>query len=445
MKKQIKRIIKSDPAQIFKENKSFCAAPWVHTHVWPDGRVYPCCMSNPDVPLDDIKKHNNFEDIWNGPTYSKLREDMLNGTTRPDICSRCYDQEDHDVKSLRFDVTKKHWQTLIYNLKETNLVYKSPLRLSYWDYRFNNLCNLSCRTCGPDLSSSWYNDHVKLFGVKPKYATEKFVKFNPKENGSLHKDLVENQIQHVEEVYFAGGEPLIMDEHLDVVKQLLDQKRTDVLLRYSTNLTTTSYKQTEFLEVWPKFQEVLVMISLDEIFDRAEYWRNGTNWKKLELNIKRLWNLSQTQKNVKIGYAPTISIFNVHRIDVYLEYLLDNNLLDEQTSFSYNILQNPMMYNIKILPIEYKKLALKSIERAEKLVGHWEKHQPGLSSIKSYLKEDIINNTEFLELGAEFFAHIDKCRNQNLKTIAPEIYELYTKYNYDIYYADFKEQKINEK
>ena len=37
--------------QNLKDSKSFCIAPWMTSHTWPDGRVLPCCLYNTD-PAD---------------------------------------------------------------------------------------------------------------------------------------------------------------------------------------------------------------------------------------------------------------------------------------------------------------------------------------------------------------------------------------------------------
>ena len=34
------------------------------------------------------------------------------------------------------------------------------VNMTYMDIRFSNICNMRCRSCGPDLSSQWFNDAV---------------------------------------------------------------------------------------------------------------------------------------------------------------------------------------------------------------------------------------------------------------------------------------------
>jgi radical SAM protein with 4Fe4S-binding SPASM domain len=440
MNKKIIEIISSNPESLVKNNKAFCVAPWMHTHVWPDGRVFPCCMSDYNAVLGNINQVESFNEIWNNNNYKNLRKDMIDGTLRSDVCNRCYAQENHSIISLRQKLTKEFWDDLVDQLKNTEEDYSTDLKIPYWDYRFNNICNLSCRTCGPDLSSSWYQDHVSMYGTPPKYSTTKFVVFDPNKERSFHKELIEDQIEYVKEIYFAGGEPILMPEHLDIIQRLIEKNKTDVIIRYSTNLSVLSYKGENFLDLWPKFKRVLLYVSLDEIFDRAEYWRNGTNWIRLEKNIKLIIELKRKYPNVIVGYAPTISIFNVHRMDECVKYLISTELMNSTTPFVYNILQGPAEFNIKNAPPELKILANNSLERLKSIIKDWPRHINDINSVQNWLHEPVVD-TKIFYTASKHLAEIDKIRNQNLQTVAPEIYNIYKKYGYDEYYNNFTPRK----
>lgn len=440
MNKKIIEIISNNAESLIKNNKAFCAAPWMHTHIWPDGRVFPCCMSDYNAVLGNMGQAESFDEVWNNENYKNLRKDMINGVLRSDVCNRCYAQEDYSITSLRQKLTKEFWNDTVEQLKNTKEDFSTDLKIPYWDYRFNNICNLSCRTCGPDLSSSWYQDHVAMYGKSPKYATTKFVVFDPHKERSVHKQLIEDQIDYVKEIYFAGGEPILMPEHLDIIQRLIQKNKTDVLLRYSTNLSVLSYKGENFLDLWPKFKKVLLYVSLDEISERAEYWRNGTNWSRLEKNIKLIIDLEKRHPNIVVGYAPTISIFNIHRLDECIKYLYEKDLLKPFTTFVYNILQGPIEFNIKNAPPELKILAKESLERVKKITQGWPRHINDINNVENWLRESPTNNKIFYQ-AAKHLAEIDKIRNQNLETVAPEIYNIYKNYGYDEYYNNFTPHK----
>jgi len=436
MNKKIIDIVSLEPDALLRKNKSFCAAPWVHTHTWPDGRVFPCCMSDYHEVLGNLNESNSFKEIWNNENYKTLRQDMIEGKERPDICNRCYVQEKHSITSLRESITTKFWEETKQQLENTKEDYSADLKLSYWDYRFNNICNLSCRTCGPDLSSSWYQDHISLYGNPPKYSITKFVTFDPNTNYSIHDELVTSQIEYVKEIYFAGGEPILMPEHLDIIQRLIDKNKLNVGLRYSTNLSVLSYKGVNFLDLWPKFEDVSIYVSLDEIGDRAEYWRNGTSWPRLAKNIKLLIELEKKHPNIEMGYSPTISIFNIHRMHDCVKYLIDNKLINTYTPFSFNILQGPNEFNIKNAPKKLKILARESLKELKLITAGWDNQPTDIDIMQNWLDEEHDHDEIFYKT-AKHLAEIDKIRNQNLKLVAPELYEIYREYNYDQYYNNF--------
>jgi organic radical activating enzyme len=431
---------------ILKHNKAFCAAPFIHTHNWPDGRVYPCCMGEYKLPVGQLEPGDSFEKVWNGEGYRQLRKDVLAGKMTK-TCHRCYQQEKHNNKSLRTELTSRYWEDTVEQVNATDEEGNAPLKMVYWDYRFNNLCNFSCRTCGPDLSSSWYEDYHHLYNLKEGEGRipNKFQLFD-KHKGTINHELIESQLENVKEVYFAGGEPTIMPEHSQILLQLIEAGRTDVTLRYSTNLSVTEFKGVNFLELWPKFKEVLLFVSLDEIEERAEYWRNGTNWKRLFANMLKIKEMASAYPNVKVGYSPTVSIFNVYRIYEMLKFLEDNVALYDENEYGHwpntpialNTLIEPTRYNIRNAPRFIKELAYKSLDKCLelKLMTGNDNLVNQINSIKSWLddKPDLINFKTIEQVYEDFalnMARLDKIRNQSLKDVAPELYEFYRLYGYD--------------
>ena len=145
------------------------------------------------------------------------------------------------------------------------------VNMIYWDIRFSNLCNLSCRSCGSMFSSNWYDDQVALWG-KPDHAKVTYA-------GTTKMDAYDQLVEYlpvVEQVYFAGGEPLIMEEHYKILKELIRLGKADtVRLIYNTNFTRQAYKDLNVFDYWPEFKDVSVGASLDAMGPRAELMRNG--------------------------------------------------------------------------------------------------------------------------------------------------------------------------
>ena len=55
-------------------------------------------------------------------------------------------------------------------------------------------------------------------------------------------DQMLEQFEHVEQFYFAGGEPIIMEEHYRILKELDRRKMYHVRLIYNTNFTKLKFK-----------------------------------------------------------------------------------------------------------------------------------------------------------------------------------------------------------
>ena len=92
----------------------------------------------------------------------------------------------------------------------------------------------------------------------------------------------------VEYIHFAGGEPLITDEHYKVLEKLIERGRTDITIRYSTNFNQLKYKKYDVIEMWKHFKHIQLMTSLDDYGDRYNYIRNGGEWNNVIENYKKL-------------------------------------------------------------------------------------------------------------------------------------------------------------
>ena len=152
----------SDQKERYLNSKVFCMLPWVHMHLWPNGDTYPCCLAESRMPVGNSHK-NSLQELWNNKNMRNLRNNMLQGRESLE-CRRCYEQEDSGLETLRTSSNKEfahHW----WKVEETEEDGSAGMvNMAYLDIRFSNLCNLRCRTCGPNFSTSWYDDHVKLYG-----------------------------------------------------------------------------------------------------------------------------------------------------------------------------------------------------------------------------------------------------------------------------------------
>ena len=64
-----------------------CRRPWTMTLVHPDGGVIPCDNWHTHELMGNVKEQP-FGEIWNGPAYRRLREELLSGRLGP-TCRHC--------------------------------------------------------------------------------------------------------------------------------------------------------------------------------------------------------------------------------------------------------------------------------------------------------------------------------------------------------------------
>ena len=331
------------------ESKTFCMLPWMHMHAFPDGRVYPCCLADYWHNLGNLRK-NTMEEVWNQLPYRTLRQNMM--LEKPSAgCKKCYEQEQNGAFSMRND-SNRNYGHLIKEVKDTHEDGTHPeFKLRYWDVRFSNLCNFSCRSCGPIFSSNWYNDHVKLYNRKPDVFGKEMARVEY--TAGNEESMIEQMLPHIpylEQVYFAGGEPLIMKEHYFMLEQLIKHGKTDVRIQYNTNFSELAFKDKHVFEYWKHFKNVSVGASLDGMGPQAELIRKGTDWKQTVDNRERM--LIEVP-HVDFYVSSTVSAMNVlHVLDFHKEWARLG--LITAKDWNINICQSPDWYRIDILPEKFK-------------------------------------------------------------------------------------------
>ena len=395
---------------LLKESKTFCIYPWIHLHAYPTGEAYPCCHAEMAYPVGNCR-HKSLEDIFYDAPMRELRKDMLAEQMNP-ACGRCYEQEEAGFFSGRKSANKHHGHHI--KKLETN-----PFEMTYWDIRFSNLCNLSCRSCGHIFSSSWYQDQAKLAGVV-------WAQQNRALNyaGRTATDMWEQLIPHldyVEQIYFAGGEPLMMAEHYNILDELERRGRFDVRLIYNTNFTQTRLKDRSVFDYWRKFKSVAVGASLDDQHGRAEYIRKGTEWHQVIANRAEM---IRTCPNVDFYISPTLSIMNALSLPDFHQQWTEAGLIRAQ-DLNVNILQDPAHLRIDIAGPGYKEQIIERYEQHLEWLrplDHLNRATVGFESAINFLK-----STDNSALIPKFWAktrELDAIRKENILAVIPELKDL---------------------
>ena len=407
----------SKQKELLLDSNTFCMMPWLHLHAFPDGRAYPCCFGLDQHPVGDLNK-SSMEEVFNGKDMREMRLNMLSNKPSRQ-CGKCYDQEKSGFFSLRLS-SNKHFGHNIDMVDNTKSDGTADFVIKYWDIRFSNLCNFACRSCGTWFSSNWYEDHKKLTGKPPDHA--KIMKVGRTADDIWNQMLT--QFDHVEQFYFAGGEPLIMEEHYKILKELDRRKMYHVRLIYNTNFSKLTFKDMDVLELWNKFDSVSVGASLDAMGPRAEYMRKGTVWADIETNRRRM---QEVCPQVDFYISATVGLINaLHVVDFHRTWSEQGYIKPQD--FNFNLLQFPFWQRIDLLPGSMKQ------QVKEKYESHiaWLKPQDHLtratkgfqSGLDYMMRRDNFNKIEEFKVGMK---KLDDIRNENILETFPELAELYEK------------------
>lgn len=395
---------------LLTQSKTFCIYPWIHLHAYPTGEAYPCCHAEMRYPVGNCKSQTLAE-IWKDEPLERLREDMLNERPNP-TCGRCYEQETAGFFSGRKSANKHHG----HHIKKLDA---NPFEMTYWDIRFSNLCNLRCRSCGHIFSSSWYQDQVQMSG--PEWAgSNRVMNFAGRTEIDMWEQLVPH-FDYVEQIYFAGGEPLMMDEHYRILEELERRGRFDVRLIYNTNFTQIRLKDRLVFDYWRKFASVAVGASLDAMGPRAEYIRKGTDWDVVERNRRQMIEICP---DVDFYISPTLSILNALHLPDFHRAWVDEGLLRAQ-DLNVNILQDPAHLRLDIAPIGLKQsIKAKLLEHIDWLrpQDHLNRATVGFESAINFMMAT--DNSTLIPIFWQKTHELDAIRSENCLDSLPELESL---------------------
>lgn len=387
-------------------SKTFCILPWIHIYANADGNVLPCCIADHNRPLGNLQQQSPIE-VWNSERYKTLRLNMLSGNQSQE-CSACYKSENIGINSFR-EHSNNNYSNYISLANDTKVDGSlDNMTLRYFDIRWSNICNFKCRSCSGTYSSSLAKEENR----------QKIFIFAGGNNNDILYDQFLPYFKDVEHFYFAGGEPLLMDKHYDILNYLISIGKTDVKLSYNSNISNLNFKKTSVTDLWNQFKSVDVMASLDSWGPRAEYIREGTDWSEIENNIR---TIQKESPHVNLQTNTVVSVFNLYTIPDFIDYLIKNNLFDVQTYNPqfYNIL-NPEFYSASVIPPQLKELIINKLELPTFNSNISNKFQ----DIILYLKTSEYNETSHRQFirSTEYF---DSIRDRDFLKTFPELKYLF--------------------
>jgi len=394
----------------------------MHLNFEPNGKVIPCCLTSVHNYFAGDLNHQTIDEIWNSDNMKTLRKDMVSGK-EPEICRKCFDRERVTGESGRF-YHNRDFPEVLEKIPEITLEDGTctTMELKYWDFRFSNLCNFKCRSCGPRYSSAWVPDAKKL-GLTDQEKVWNIDSVDDKTNF----DFLKNQVDHVNRIYFAGGEPLLMDEHWQILEMLVEKKRFDVKLSYNTNASVLHYGKKNVLDYWRQWHwgKLEIWPSIDEIGKRAELIRSGTVWDKVESNLMDLMTLD----NAIVRPGITVGAWNVGRFPEIVKHLISIGVVRKHpktdfinhNNFFINLLEHPPHYHVSILPDQYRAATVRKLESWAKT--HNETYGTNIDQLLTHIIHELKKpfNLEAAKKFVKVTDQLDKLRGEDTYETIPEM------------------------
>lgn len=459
-------------------SKTFCILPWVHLSTRPDGSMRVCCTANASsvgptndkehggqigiLKTEDGKPSNlnvsDFLTSWNSTYMKNVRLQMLNGE-KPPSCIKCYKEEAAGHNS------KRMWETAYWSkrvnldklLEETDPDGSVPPQLAYIDLRFGTKCQLACVMCSPHDSSGWIKDYKAIFpavenaSLKETMQWENKGSYNGssynwhKQNPTFWKQFYE-QIPNMQQIYFAGGESLIIEEHYEILEECIRRGYAKNLeLRYNSN--GVEWREDLF-ELWKEFKLVRFHYSVDSIYEMNDYIRHPSKWERTKEVFHILDN--ETSDNVEITVACAVQALNIYYIPDFIKWKLEQNFKKVNMwpfgagGINYHFVYHPPHLNVKVLPKWFKeecrrkydefipwweknwKKGIPHDQQSTVTYDQWRNASYGIDRLYGMLQfmesEDWSNRLPEME---EFLKLCDRQRNNSFSDTFPEMKEIF--------------------
>ena len=339
---------------------TMCFAPWVHTYLSPQTERRMCCASR--EPAQNFEQYIDtesgtgryipltLEQHWNSEHMKSVRRRMMTGETLPE-CEVCNDKLlNTAVYRTYFDHLFRHKLSEVYDSTQADgFTTMAPVS---WDYRFSNLCNFKCRTCGDMLSSAWETEektHNMVDWGNPKnnwmradYRTE-IARFQDSQVEAEFAAAVE---QHrVEEVYWVGGEPLMYEQHWRYMKRIVELGDGPRLYaRYNTNLSRISYRGVDlFSDILHNIRDWQICASLDGTNKIGEYIRTGLDYEQFCRNFEHGLQYATNPRQMRLDFTLTMpGMFEVGAMEKLSQKYGVQLLAKVIFSFSPDIIMSPL-------------------------------------------------------------------------------------------------------
>ena len=506
--------IYNNSANVAKEqldsiSPTMCYAKWSQVSIHLTNGMTQSCYHPPLHKIDINSIKNNPSSLHNTEQKKYERKLMLQGE-RPEGCSYCWKIEDAGARSDRIYRSGEYWaqnsKNDIIDAKDTGDIVPR-----YVEVNFNQSCNFKCMYCSPHLSTAW-EEEVKEFGPYMIMKNQSIYMHNDLDSlsrkGLMPFKIKKEQNSYLEafwtwwpELYkkievfrMTGGEPLMDINTFKILDYIYENPNAWLEVSITSNFCPPrkelfekfieKIKKIEEIQIWEDkdrwnpnsgnnwyvstaLKNFAVFISLDSVFEQAEYIRYGLNFNLLEQNISTLLNETN---NTTLTFINTFNALSIPNFKKYLEFILklrESYSKDKQGTkyiqindpnmkhpdfvvnprqkiwFDIPILREPTWMHIQVLPVEFESYIEEGIEfmqensNIDNFVGFYDfeiaKAKRNLLVFKNRSELDNKESNNNRRNFGRFFSEYDERKNLNFSKTFPELKNFYNKILSEIY------------
>lgn len=331
-------------------SKTFCMLPFMHIYGSASGDLVPCCEAQ-ETPLN--QPGESAQSAWNNDAYRELRR-ALSSDERPERCAVCWHNEDSGIVSNRQQWERDNWESFsdLIRVNSDFSVDNPPLWI---ELKVSNFCNLKCIMCSTHSSYK----RVQDLDIITRYQRDGH------ETRLLRPTALFNSLNEWPELWdtvhtlqFTGGEPIINEEHYQLLAGIPDTVKSRIKLRYATNISYIKFKKYDLIDIWSKFKHVNIKVSMDGIGDVYDYVRQDGDWDTVYSNMLTL----STVPSIDLAAGITVQAHNVFQMPEFYAFWRQSPI--KLGFITANILQTPRYLSPALWPDEYRQAIIDKLTRA---------------------------------------------------------------------------------
>ena len=351
--------------------EGLCLAKWKQVSLHLPTGLNNSCYHPPLHSISADELLSNPSKLHNTEHKKEQRKIMLR-QERPSECSYCWTQEDLGNLSDRHYRSGEPWAAKdFHTILESN--GDENVLPSYVEVNFNNACNLSCSYCSPQFSSTWQAEVDKSGGYPtlpihndPSHFTGRNRPIPAREENPYVDAFWRwwpELYPELEHFRMTGGEPLMDKNTYRVFDYVLANPSPKLHMNVTSNFSVEPALFEKYLDYVkqmttnePRYLEhFMQFVSLDAMFERAEYGRHGMDFERVWENVNRF--LTEVPNRSSLTFIITMNTLNVTGLHELINGIHGLRQVYSKTYqriwFDTPILRQPAWQNVQILPEEY--------------------------------------------------------------------------------------------